>query len=77
MDRFIRTNRLQLHYLEHFGDGPSIVLLPGLTANARAFDGLVQAGLSPRFRALALDLRGVASATRPRTATRWPITRPT
>jgi pimeloyl-ACP methyl ester carboxylesterase len=58
MDRFIRTNGLQLHYLEHPGDGPLIVLLPGLTANAHAFDGLVQAGLSPRFQALALDLRG-------------------
>jgi pimeloyl-ACP methyl ester carboxylesterase len=58
MDRFIRTNGIQLHYLEHPGDGPPIVLLPGLTANAHAFDGLVQAGLSPRFHALALDLRG-------------------
>src|SRR5262245_50949654 len=58
MDRFIRTNGIQLHYLEHPGDDPSIVLLPGLTANAHVFDGLVRAGLSPRFRALALDLRG-------------------
>src|SRR5215211_7122771 len=58
MDRFIRTNGIQLHYLEHPSDGPSIVLLPGLTANAHAFDGLVQAGLSPRFHTLALDLRG-------------------
>src|SRR5512138_8093 len=58
MDRFIRTNGLQLHYLEHLGDGLPIVLLPGLTANAHAFDGLIQAGLSPRFHALALDLRG-------------------
>jgi pimeloyl-ACP methyl ester carboxylesterase len=58
MDRFIRTNGLQLHYLERSGDGPLIVLLPGLTANAHAFDGLVQAGLSPRFHTLALDLRG-------------------
>ena len=58
MDRFIRTNGLQLHYLEHLGGAPLIVLLPGLTANAHAFDGLIQAGLSPRFRVLALDLRG-------------------
>ena len=34
MDQFIRANGLQLHYLEHSGDGPLIVLLPGLTANA-------------------------------------------
>jgi len=58
MDRFIRTNGLQLHYLEHLGGAPLIVLLPGLTANAHVFDGLIQAGLSPRFRVLALDLRG-------------------
>jgi pimeloyl-ACP methyl ester carboxylesterase len=34
------------------------VLLPGLTASAPIFDGLIQAGLSPRFHVLALDLRG-------------------
>lgn len=58
MDRFVQTNGVQLHYIEHAGGAPALVLLPGLTANARCFDGLSAAGLSPRFHALALDLRG-------------------
>ena len=57
-DELIQTNGITLHYLDHPGDGPALVLLPGITANANAFDGLVAAGLSPRFRVLALDLRG-------------------
>lgn len=58
IDNLIQTNGITLHYLDHRGGEPPIVLLPGITANARAFDGLVAAGLSPRFRVLALDLRG-------------------
>ncbi len=54
----VRTNGIQLHYLEHAGGEPTIVLLPGLTANVHIFDELIKAGLSPRFRVLALDLRG-------------------
>ncbi len=41
--------------------------MPGLTANAHAFDGLVRAGLSPRFRVLALDLRGRGLSDKPDT----------
>ena len=40
---------------------------PDLTANARCFDGLIQAGLSPRFRVLALDLRGRGLSDKPAT----------
>jgi len=58
MDRYVQTNGIQLHYLEHPGAEPTLVLMPGLTANAHAFDGLIEAGLSPQFRVLALDLRG-------------------
>jgi pimeloyl-ACP methyl ester carboxylesterase len=55
---FIRTNGINLHYLDHPGPAPTLVLLPGLTASAPIFAGLIQAGLSPRFHVLAPDLRG-------------------
>ncbi|HEY1013822.1 MAG TPA: alpha/beta hydrolase [Herpetosiphonaceae bacterium] len=58
MDSFITTNGLRLHYLERAGGEPPLILLPGISANARAFDGLIGAGLSPRYRTLAFDLRG-------------------
>jgi pimeloyl-ACP methyl ester carboxylesterase len=48
MDQFVRVNNIQLHYLDHSGDDPCLVLLPGLTGNAHVFDGLIKAGLSPR-----------------------------
>ena len=67
MSHFVRTNTIQLHYLDHPGGLPPIVLLPGLTANAHAFDGLIQAGLSPRHRVLALDLRGRGRSEQPAT----------
>ncbi|MGH9962063.1 MAG: alpha/beta fold hydrolase, partial [Pyrinomonadaceae bacterium] len=57
-DRFAQVNGIRLHYLDHPGNEPALVFLPGLTANAHCFDGLIKAGLSPRFRVLALDLRG-------------------
>ena len=67
MDQFVHTNNIQLHYLDHQGGKPIIVLMPGITANAHSFDGLVRAGLSPRFRVLALDLRGRGLSDKPAT----------
>ena len=67
MDCFAQVNNIKLHYLDHPGDGPTLILLPGLTANAHSFDGLIQAGLSPRFRVLALDLRGRGLSDKPAT----------
>jgi len=58
MDQFVPTNGITIHCLEFDGDGPTILLLPGLTANAHSFGGLVDAGLSPALHVLALDLRG-------------------
>jgi pimeloyl-ACP methyl ester carboxylesterase len=65
MERFAQVNKIQLHYLDYGGQEPALVLLPGLTANARAFYGLIQAGLNERFRVLALDLRGRGLSDKP------------
>ncbi|GIK62679.1 MAG: hypothetical protein BroJett018_04730 [Chloroflexota bacterium] len=67
MEHFRHVNNIVLHYLDHKGNDPTIVLLPGLTANANEFDGLIKAGLSPRFRVLALDLRGRGQTEKPAT----------
>jgi pimeloyl-ACP methyl ester carboxylesterase len=72
MDRFAQVNGIQLHYLDHGGGGPTLVLLPGLTANAHAFDGLILAGLGSRFRVLALDLRGRGLSDKPVTGYSMP-----
>jgi len=64
-DRFATTNGIRLHYLDHGGDGPVLVLAPGLTANAHSFDGVVRAGLGRAARVLALDLRGRGESDQP------------
>lgn len=65
MDRFIQTNGIRLHYLNHPSEGPTLLLMPGLTANAHAFDGLVDAGLVGAVKLLALDLRGRGLSDKP------------
>jgi pimeloyl-ACP methyl ester carboxylesterase len=67
IDRFIDTNGIRLHYVEHPGDGPTVLLFPGLNANAVFFQGLVREGLSPALRVLAVDLRGRGHSDAPDT----------
>jgi pimeloyl-ACP methyl ester carboxylesterase len=55
---FLETNNIRLHYLEHPGNGPLLIMMHGLTANAHAFDGIIDAGLEGRFRIISVDLRG-------------------
>lgn len=66
-DGFVDTNGIRLHYLDHGGDGPPLLLLPGLTANAHSFDGLVAGGLTDSARVVALDLRGRGISEQPDT----------
>jgi pimeloyl-ACP methyl ester carboxylesterase len=65
VDRYIDTNGVCLHVIDHEGDGPVLVLAPGLTANSHSFDGLVAHGLAPSMRVLALDLRGRGESDKP------------
>ena len=55
---FIESGGIRIHYLDHPGGEPALVLLPGLSATAPIFEDLIAAGLCPRFRAVAVDLRG-------------------
>jgi pimeloyl-ACP methyl ester carboxylesterase len=65
MESFAQVNGLRLHYLDHSGGEPLLVLMHGLTANAHCFDGLVRAGLSPRYRVISVDLRGRGLSDKP------------
>ena len=62
---FAPVNGIQLHYLDYPGDGPALVLLPGLTANAHLFAGLMTAGLATHFHVIAPDLRGRGLSDKP------------
>lgn len=65
MGRWMRVNTIKLHYLDHAGENGPLVLMPGLTANAHSFDGLVGSGLNPSLRVLAVDLRGRGLSDKP------------
>lgn len=65
MEHFVDTNGIRIHCLEHGGDGPNLLLMPGLTANCHSFGGLIDAGLSDGMRVFALDLRGRGLSDRP------------
>jgi pimeloyl-ACP methyl ester carboxylesterase len=65
IDRYASANDIRVHLLDHPGGDPPIVLLPGITANVHNFDGLINAGLAPRFRVVGLDLRGRGLSDKP------------
>jgi len=67
ISRYVQTNGIRLHFLDAGTSGPTLVMLPGLTANAHSFDGLVAAGLADSVRVLALDLRGRGETDQPDT----------
>lgn len=62
---FVDTNGIRLHVVDHGGDGPIVILAPGLTANARFFDAIVAGGLGEDARVLAVDLRGRGLSDKP------------
>jgi pimeloyl-ACP methyl ester carboxylesterase len=66
MSGFVDTNGIRLHYLEHEGDGPTLVLTHGLSANAHSLDVLAKR-LAPALRVVVFDLRGRGLSDRPET----------
>ena len=67
--KFIQTNGIQLHLLENDIDNSleSILFIHGLTANAHAFDAIIQNGLAIKYRILSVDLRGRGLSDQPDT----------
>lgn len=63
---FIDVNGIRLHYLDHGGEGPVLVMTHGLTANAHSFDGLANA-FDGEVRLVAVDLRGRGLSDKPDT----------
>ncbi|XZF14153.1 alpha/beta fold hydrolase [Chitinophagaceae bacterium MMS25-I14] len=62
---FAPVNKIQLHYIRYAGEGETIIMLHGLTANAHAFDGLVSRGLYPQYTIVAPDMRGRGLSSHP------------
>ena len=65
MERHVVANGVRTHLIDRAGDGPVLVLAPGLTANSHSFDEIVSAGLAPAVRTLAFDLRGRGLSDKP------------
>ena len=65
MDKFIDNNGIKIHFQEFSGDGPVLILLPGLTANCRVFEGLLAAGLGQACHVVSMDLRGRGISDKP------------
>lgn len=64
MRGYVESNGIKLHYLDYGGEGPTLVLAHGLTANAHSFEGLV-AGLEGSMQVIAVDLRGRGLSDKP------------
>ncbi|GAA4455293.1 alpha/beta fold hydrolase [Rurimicrobium arvi] len=65
-DHHIKTNHIQLHYIEYPAPGkPKLLMLHGITANAHAFDGVIRAGLGDDFHIYSPDLRGRGESDKP------------
>ncbi|MBK7764223.1 MAG: alpha/beta hydrolase [Bacteroidetes bacterium] len=64
-DAFAPVNKIDLHYIAYENELPKILLLHGLTANAFAFQGLVNAGLTDHFSVISIDQRGRGLSTKP------------
>lgn len=64
-DCYATIRDLSIHYLDHPGPSPAIVLLHGLSANANEFGGLIHEGIARDHRVIAPDLRGRGRSAKP------------
>jgi pimeloyl-ACP methyl ester carboxylesterase len=55
--KFVKVNNVRLNYLDWGGDGPTLILIHGVTTNPHTFDDLAPA-LTDRFRVIAYARRG-------------------
>ncbi len=66
-ERNLAAGDMNIHFVDAAGGDPPLVMLHGLSANAHCFSGLLAAGLSPRHRVVAPDLRGRGQSSKPAT----------
>ncbi len=64
VDKFVHVDGIGLHYCEWDGGEPALLLVHGLSANARTFDRWAES-LAPRYRLIAPDLRGRGDSDKP------------
>jgi pimeloyl-ACP methyl ester carboxylesterase len=65
-DIFANVNNIRLHCIKYANEGkPTLLLLHGLTANCRAFEGLISHGLHKEFNIISVDLRGRGLSSQP------------
>ncbi len=62
----VHANGINIHYIRYENPGkPTLLLLHGLTANCRAFEGLVSHGLGKHFDLISVDMRGRGLSSHP------------
>lgn len=61
--RMVFVNKIRIHFIE-FGDGPPLVMLPGILGNYRTWNPLLPV-LSNEFRCLAIDFPGIGASDKP------------
>lgn len=65
-EKYIETNGIELAYADSPGDGPTVILTHGLTANLHSYAGLIKAGLgADEMRVILVDLRGRGRSDKP------------
>lgn len=64
VDKFVCVDSIRLHYVEWEGGEPELLMVHGLSANARGFDRWAET-LAPRYRLIAPDLRGRGDSDKP------------
>jgi len=62
--KFVYVDGIRIHYVEWQGGEPTLLLVHGLSANARSFDLWAEI-LAPRHRLIAPDLRGRGDSDKP------------
>jgi pimeloyl-ACP methyl ester carboxylesterase len=66
IDEVVTVNGIKIHYVIFENKKkPNLLCLHGLTANAFAFQGLIEAGLSDHFNVISIDQRGRGKSSAP------------
>lgn len=67
MEQYFNTNGIRLHTVSYGSGDNWLIFMHGLTANCRAFEGLIAAGLADIYHVVSVDLRGRGLSDQPAT----------